>query len=35
MESVKVNQQKNKEKKEEVKKTNKYLKWLKDRWLKH
>ena len=35
MESVKINQQKNEEKKREVKKTNKYLEWLKDRWLRH
>lgn len=34
-ESVKINQQKNKEKKEEIKKTNKYLERLKDRWLRH
>ena len=34
-ESVKINQQKNEEKKREIKKTNKYLEWLKDRWLKH
>ena len=34
-ESVKINQQKNEEKERETKKTNKYLEWLKDRWLKH
>lgn len=34
-ESVKIKQEENKEKKEEIKKTNKYLEWLKDRWLKH
>lgn len=35
IESAKINQQKNKEKNKEKEETNKLLKWLKDRWLKH
>ncbi len=34
-ESVKLNQQKNKEIKKQKKETNRVLEWLKDRWLRH